>query len=271
LILEDKIKKIIAVFLQKDPSEINSDTLINSTAIPGSILIHMMYRELTLAGFPVKKYMDINTYGDLLNRINGVPVEKLTQPVQLSTPVIHPLQMSFPANGSNSDLEIGIDIENISNFPIVNDFREDSFYKINFTPTEISYCILKPSPIESFAGLFCLKEAICKTNEELRKIPFNQFEIGHTQEGKPIYNGYALSVSHTQDIATGVAVKGRIIMANSVSKRVNNDESVSKRGNMEEVTLLNNSTSSGNKPGWVSIIALLLAVTAIIIELFYKK
>lgn len=276
--MEEKIKKIIAVFLQKEPSEINYDTLINSKAIPGSILIHMMYRELTLAGFPVKKYMDLNTFGDLLNRINGTeklikPGQSISEvkPVQIDTPVIQHLQMSVPASGSNSDLEIGIDIESISNFPNVNDFREDPFYKTNFTTNEISYCILKPSPIESFAGLFCLKEAICKTNENYRKIAFNQIEITHTDEGKPLFKGYALSVSHTKDMATGVAAIGRSIKDGGAPNPVRKDDSVSKVENGREAILQNKSMSSGNKSGWVSIFALLLAVAAIIVEFFYKK
>jgi len=271
--MEDKIKKIIAVFLQKEPSEINSDTLINSTAIPGSILIHMVYRELELAGFPVKKYMDINTYGDLINRIKGTAVEPISQPVQKSIPVnvSIPVNINVPTTGSNSDLEIGIDIESISNLPAVNDYREDPFYKTNFTTNEITYCILKPSPIESFAGLFCLKEALCKTNENFRKIPFNQIEITHTTEGKPSFRGYALSVSHTKDVATGVAIKGRTIKDDSVSKIENKDDKVLKIENIVEGILQNKSTSSGNKSGWISIVALLLAVAAIIIEIFYKK
>jgi phosphopantetheine--protein transferase-like protein len=271
LILEDKIKKIIAVFLQKEPSEINTDTLINGKAIPGSILIHMMYRELTLAGFPVKKYMDLNTYGDLLNRINGTEPEVQPaqtsaieiQPVQTSAQVIQPVQMSFPVIGTNSDLEIGIDIESISNFPVVNDYREDPFYKINFTPKEISYCILKASPIESFAGLFCIKEAICKTNENFRKIPFNQIEITHTVAGKPEFKGYALSVSHTKEVATGVAV---------INRFVRQEPAIQHNNFVEEVINKDKAVPSGNRMGTLlSIIALLLAGTALIMELIWRK
>ncbi len=189
----------------------------------------------------------------------------IIQPVEASTSVIQPVPMRVPTTGSNSDLEIGIDIESISNFPVVNDYREDPFYKTNFTQNEISYCILKPSPIQSFAGLFCIKEAICKTDENFRRIPANQIEIMHTAEGKPEFRGYALSVSHTKDIATAVAVKGKSIKNDSVSKRENKDDSVSKGGNMEEIALQNKTTSWGNKSGWISIMALLLAVAAKIV------
>jgi phosphopantetheine--protein transferase-like protein len=260
--MEDKIKKIIAVFLQKEPSEINSATLINSTAIPGSIMIHMMYRQLTLAGFPLKKYIDINTYGDLINRINGVQLEQTTQPAQVSTPVIQTSPITVPINQSNSDLEIGIDIENISNFPAVKDYREDPFYKTNFTQSEISYCILKPSPLESFAGLFCLKEAICKTNENFRKIQFNQIEISHSPEGKPEFKGYALSVSHTKDVATGIAI----------IKGGNKEEAVIQpQTEIEQIIPQDSTESPGSRtPLLLSVIALLLAITAIIMEIYYK-
>lgn len=257
--MEDKVKKIIAVFIQKDPSEISSSTLINSSVIPGSILIHRMYRELSLAGFKVEKYIDINTYGDLLSRLNGSPVAEAVS----SSPEVGTGSVADSLSGSN--LEIGIDIENVTNMPAVSDYREDPFYKTNFTISEISYCILKPNPIESFAGIFCLKEAICKTNESLRKVPFNQIEITHTSEGKPVYPGYALSVSHTKEFATGVAV---------LSSLANNSNQKKDALPVEEIKITPSPiiTSSGNKMGKVvSIIALLLSIAAIALEIFFRN
>jgi len=252
--VEEKIKKIIAVFLQKEPSEISSSTLINTSVIPGSILIHRMYRELSLAGFPIENYTAINTYGELLNRLNGSPIE----PEKLSQ-VINIMPISA-ADKSGSGMEIGIDIENITNFPNVNDYREDPFYKTHFTANEISYCILKPVPIESFAGLFCLKEAICKTNEAFRKISFNQIEITHTPEGKPIYPGYGLSVSHTKEVATGVAIiKGSLKEGFTTSPNIEPIKEVT----TTTATMPNKSKSTK----WIAILALLLAIATLIIEI----
>jgi phosphopantetheine--protein transferase-like protein len=196
--MEEKIKKIIAVFLKKEVSEITTSTYIDQTAIASSILIHRMYGELAKAGFGIKNYMNIHTYGQLINQLNGnndLPIVS-----QISEPVVK-------RTGTSAISGVGIDMEKLSNFTPVNDYREEPFYSMNFSAKEISYCILKSNPIESFAGLFCLKEALCKIDDNLRKTPFNQIEISHTPEGKPYYAGYLLSVSHTADTAIGIAIK----------------------------------------------------------------
>jgi phosphopantetheine--protein transferase-like protein len=113
----------------------------------------------------------------------------------------------------------GIDIEDISNFPVVIDFREDDFYVSNFSMQEISYCILKGKPLGSFAGLFSTKEALCKTSERIRQMPFNKIEITHDDNGKPVYPGYSISISHTDQFAVAIAIAneadGQHIPANS--------------------------------------------------------
>ncbi len=183
------IKTIIAAFIKKQPEEIGNDTVIDRTAVKGSILIHRMYAEIARSGITIEKYADIRTYGDLINKINPGQVQVIDS----------------VSNSSEMINRIGIDLEKIDNFPGVADFREDPFYNANFSQYEIAYCSLKKHPLQSFAGLFCAKEAICKTNDKFRSIPFHQIEILHSPEGLPVFPGYALSIAHTDDAAISVA------------------------------------------------------------------
>ena len=194
----DELKKIIATFVKKDPSEIDDHTLINKRVIAGSILVHRMYAAINNAGYSVKDYNDINTYGALLARLNGTSVSPSYIAPNL-TQIYSPAIQTVPKG-------IGIDIENISGFPNATDFREDSFYKLNFSMQEISYCILNGKPLESFAGMFSAKEALCKANEQIRNIPFNLIEIKHDDNGKPTYPGYSISISHTDQFAIAIAI-----------------------------------------------------------------
>jgi phosphopantetheine--protein transferase-like protein len=106
---------------------------------------------------------------------------------------------------TNDKFEIGIDIENISNLPTRNE--NNQFYLDIFTSEEINYCELKKEPIRSFAGIFSLKEAIVKADNSLRSEKFNKIGIGHSDEGKPTFQNFDLSVSHAGDIVVSVAVK----------------------------------------------------------------
>jgi phosphopantetheinyl transferase (holo-ACP synthase) len=91
--------------------------------------------------------------------------------------------------------------------PSVNDFREDEFYVMNFTPAEISYAILQPDPLATFAGLFAAKEAIVKSDNTIKNKAFNSIFIDHLPSGKPIYPGFSISISHTPTLAMASAVK----------------------------------------------------------------
>ncbi len=101
---------------------------------------------------------------------------------------------------------IGIDIEMISIFPNVKDFKTEAFYIDNFTPNEIAYCISQNNPIQSFAGLFCAKEAIFKAGFNKENISYSDIEIEHDEKGKPIFEGFNISIAHTSETAVAVAI-----------------------------------------------------------------
>jgi phosphopantetheine--protein transferase-like protein len=104
---------------------------------------------------------------------------------------------------------IGIDIEEVAALPRVADLRKETFYTQNFTPGEIAYCILQADPYTSLTGLFAVKEAIIKADGQYRNRPFHTMEIGHTAEGRPVFPGMGLSISHAGGMAVAVAVAER--------------------------------------------------------------
>jgi len=190
-----EIKKIVATFTKLDVETINSDTVIDKTAVQGSILIHRMYAELANAGLQIENYTEIKTFGELLNMVN------LTENSTESSEV----RKNSDDTDADSEFSVGIDIELIENFEKAADFRTHPFYIRNFSEKEISYCILQPNPIESFAGKFAAKEALIKCNNKFKKTPLNKIEILNDNTGKPYYKNFHLSISHTNNSAVAIA------------------------------------------------------------------
>lgn len=192
-----EIKNIIASFINKNPDEITNNTVIDKTVVKGSILIHRMYAALANKGYKVSNYNKIRNYGELLNTLN---TNYSKQEIANHIP-------DEKQSNSHSIKGIGIDIEKYSNLPNVDDFRIDEFYIQNFTPSEISYCILKENPLASFTGLFCIKEAIYKANNQtFNNKNFHHIEINHEANGAPVFPGFIISVSHADDTAVAVAI-----------------------------------------------------------------
>jgi phosphopantetheine--protein transferase-like protein len=200
--MEEKIKEIIAVFLKVPPAQVSGITVIDRSAVSSSILLHRMYAKLAAEGVAVSNYQDIRTVNDLLQSVNGA-VQTTVAPAagEVAIPVIKSLSTAAPAGSG-----VGVDIEAVSAMPITGDFREDAFYSMYFSPAEIAWCILKPNPYASFAGLFAAKEAIVKADNNYKKTPFNQINIAHTAEGKPLHAAFQLSIAHTEELAIAIAL-----------------------------------------------------------------
>lgn len=196
----DKIKNIISVFLKTQPELINENTIIDKTAIQGSILIHRMYAEIEKIGYKIDNYNKIHTLGDIIKKINGETGQK---PQKHNSEIPELILPKIKGNAT----KIGIDIEEVSNFNMVEDFREDTFYKQNFSDKEISYCLLQPNILQSFTGKFAAKEAIIKADNYYKEFNFNKIEILNLGSGKPFFNDFELSISHTNHLAIAVAIQ----------------------------------------------------------------
>ena len=165
--MEEKIKNIISLYTKIAVDNINSSTVIDRTAVTSSIILHRMYGNLRNEGIPVENYWDIKTYGDLLQQLNGGNSN--------TSAAVTIVEAETYDNLQDEAISIGSDIEEIKNMPVVNDFREDEFYIMNFNASEIAYAILQPSPLATFAGLFAAKEAIVKTDNSLKNRKFNTY------------------------------------------------------------------------------------------------
>ena len=112
----------------------------------------------------------------------------------------------YTKNISKNDgsCSVGIDIESILEFPVSLDYWEDNFYKSKFKPEEIAYCLKKNNPQESFAGIYSCKEALIKCDNSLK---WDDILIGYGLNGKPKYQDYCISISHSNNFVISIAIK----------------------------------------------------------------
>jgi phosphopantetheine--protein transferase-like protein len=193
----ENIKTIVAHFLNCTPDLVKDSSVIDREALHGSIMVNRMFAVLKSAGIEIDDYSNIKTFGELIHliQITGetVQTEKSKQNI-------------YTHDTYNNFLSIGIDIENFDKLPNALDYREEEFYKQNFSPREIAYCILKSNPKESFAGLFTLKEALVKSDQNLRNKRFSDIEILHDSAGKPMFENFSISVSHVDNLVVAIVI-----------------------------------------------------------------
>lgn len=104
---------------------------------------------------------------------------------------------------------VGLDLEQIEALPQADDYREHAFYRDNFTPAEIAYCIRQPNVRASFCGLWAAKEAVLKSGAAVAQgTTLAHIEIGRDEAGRPTHPGCALSISHTPQTAAAVCLLG---------------------------------------------------------------
>jgi len=205
--MDNQIRNTVSKYIKVPAEQITAQTKIDRSAVASSIILHRMYAQLANEGIAVNDYTVIKTYGQLLENING------SESPAAMPATIDPGSTASPVH--SNELPIGIDIENISSLPVVSDFREDAFYTMNFAPAEIAYCILQANPSASFTGLFAAKEAIVKADNSYKDNAFNTIIIDHLPDGRPVYPGFRLSISHTNELAVAVAVKSISLPATS--------------------------------------------------------
>ncbi len=115
-------------------------------------------------------------------------------------------------------ISCGIDIENVEDLPSAKDYREDEFYKLSFTPTEIAYCLLQENPRMHFAARWCAKEALKKCDAGYLHSEMSAIELV-TSDGRAPYLALlrdgvvtrlpvGVSISHTSHTAVAVVIRG---------------------------------------------------------------
>ena len=201
-------KIIIAHFLKKKVEDIDQDTVMDYTVVPSSLLLHRMYAELADKDYMIDDPASITTYADFLEILSSSSSSAQINDNEAKSKYVNEIiNNSDSLIKPDNILSVGIDLEEISSFKSVNNYMEDPFYKSNFTLEEIEYCKTKVSPLESFAGLFSIKEAIVKADNSFKKIKFNKINISHTNDHEPTYKGFALSISHSKNYVVAIAYK----------------------------------------------------------------
>jgi holo-[acyl-carrier protein] synthase len=103
--------------------------------------------------------------------------------------------------------KVGIDLVEVLRFKKLEKYQLEKF----FFEQEREYCFSFQNPYEHFAGFFAAKEAVSKALGVMR-FPFSEIEIRHLQEGAPVaYHknkklDISLSIAHTKDMATAIAI-----------------------------------------------------------------
>jgi len=102
---------------------------------------------------------------------------------------------------------LGLEIENIAALPDAEDYSLHEFYRANFTPSEIAYCIRQPAVKAAFQGLLAAKRAIIKSGaaNDSPDGP-RSVELGFDAEGRTAYPGCLLAISDTGTIAAAVCL-----------------------------------------------------------------
>lgn len=202
----DKAKMIIAHFLKTTPVSIEDGTKMDHTVITSSILQHRMYALLAEKGFIVEDPGSIVTFKDFRKMVENT---RSSGKFVAMSKTHSRINVDLTSNSEKS-MAVGVDIEDISSFPDSNNYSDDRFYTDNFSLNEIDYCKLKKNPKGSFAAIFSLKESIVKADNSLKRVPFNELDIKHDSKGKPIYDGFLLSNSHSNSNVVSVAIKNNI-------------------------------------------------------------
>jgi holo-[acyl-carrier protein] synthase len=208
------IRDIIAVFLSKEPQEIDEKT---SLKIP-SVLKHRMYAALAENGFHVRDRHEVRNLGDLFRKL-GTHQPTGTRPegparAEPPPPVAHAClspEGGLQATPAGIDFQLGVDLEDVENLPEAADFRTDAFYTRTFSKREISYCLLQENPLQSFAGKFAAKEAIIKSDAAYAALSLSDIEILNDRNGKPYFENFRISISHTKHSAVAVAIRAGVL------------------------------------------------------------
>jgi phosphopantetheine--protein transferase-like protein len=129
---------------------------------------------------------------------------------------------------SSPPISCGIDIQNVDDLPGAEDYREDDFYKLAFSPTEIAYCLLQENHRMHFAARWCAKEALKKCDAAYLDVEMSAIEMVNPGSGAPYLAGrlngkavrlpFAVSVSHTSSAVVAIVIKAAPQLVSPVSE-----------------------------------------------------
>lgn len=102
---------------------------------------------------------------------------------------------------------IGLGIESVATFPEVESYSDHEFYRNNFSPAEIAYCSVQPSPRASLCELWAVKQAVVKSGAaQAAPDRLASVEITCDETGKPSYPNCFVSVGHSETTVVAVCL-----------------------------------------------------------------
>ena len=160
------------------------------------------------------------TFGELAAEVapgsNGLDSAAPAQPAVAAPAVSSPVGLVEPGQG----VACGVDMELVANLPVAIDPWEDTFYRANFSESEIAYCLRQGEPSVHFAARWCAKEALKKCDQAFLAVEPCEVEVVHDEAGVPRLNylgggsarrlPHALSLSHTTLAAIAVVVRADV-------------------------------------------------------------
>jgi len=108
-----------------------------------------------------------------------------------------------------NNVNVGIDLVEISRFKKIPFNENESFYRKNFSKDEIEYCLKFSEPYKHFAGKFAIKEATKKSIN--KKLELSKIRTYHV-ESKPSVEildkelEFKVSVSHEKNYAIAIVI-----------------------------------------------------------------
>ena len=146
-------------------------------------------------------------------RENNLSISESSKEIEAKTE----LASNFQSNDESVSIGIkgiGVDIQFIPElFPSkVSDLKSDPEILRIFSQHEIAFAETKRRPTETLAGIFAAKEAIIKAGfQGMSDSDLNAMEILHSEDGRPEFPQYALSISHSNEYTIAIAQKNEMV------------------------------------------------------------
>ena len=206
---QDKIRSVVARFFNVSEAEVTDSFQFPASRLQGSVGRSTLHAALKrLADADLKSVWEANTFGELVNSASDLASTTVTESQQSK-------RLLMSGNDFLSGFTVGIDLEDVSNLPMVNDPWNQPFYAENFTPEEIAYAARQTDSRLTFCGLWSAKESIIKLGDSFRELKPLEIQINHDVNRRPfaVVGGESLagtvelSISHTTSSAVAVSIK----------------------------------------------------------------
>jgi phosphopantetheinyl transferase (holo-ACP synthase) len=207
----NQLQEILTTMLMLAPGELKPETSLQS--LDSSLGTARLALALKRAGLRLPGDAVPPTFRDLELALNG----NTTAP---SSPETVSVSVTTPGNNSFGGLQVGLDVQDISDLPLADDYWDHEFYKEKFDKSEIAYAVVKPEPRTHLAGFWCAKEALRKCDPAFAGTAFGATAVAHDADGRPyllsvtptgrVRLPHALSVSHSGQIASAVVISASL-------------------------------------------------------------